>query len=243
MGKIKEFRKNLIVPMLIGLGVVYFVGEIIAPVFDLHWAMAAIIATAIMIIIICSWVKLFGINKEDRKTEMDNIYEEKIFSKWTTIILVGTFLFVLFLSVFLILIEPIKEPIQAVVLFVLLFVLLLLLAVMINFCTLSIKMTPKFIIVSYGIFKNKILWENIEDCYSDNASAIRHYGGWGIRIGRVSGKWRKVYNTIGEPRVVLLLKRGKFFKEFVFSTKNPGEVMKITKERIMELKVKVEKIM
>jgi hypothetical protein len=40
-----------------------------------------------------------------------------------------------------------------------------------------------------------------------------------------------VYNVVGGPRIVLSLKRGRF-KEFVFSTKNPEEVIKIAKERI-----------
>ena len=162
--------------------------------------------------------------------EISNIYEEKIFSKWTRIILLVKFLFILFLSVFLILVKP-EEPMERTVLFILFFVLLLLLAVMINFNTLNIKMTSRFILVGYGIFKDKILWENIEDCYLDKASAIR-YGGWGIRIGRVDRKWRKVYSTLGEPRIVLSLKNDKHFKEFVFSTKNPEKVMNIAKQNI-----------
>ncbi len=160
----------------------------------------------------------------------NSIYEEKIFSKWTRIILLGKFIFILFLSVFLILVKP-EEPIQITVLLILFFVLLLLLAVMINFNMLSIKITPQSIIVGYGIFQNKIPWENIEDCYLDKASAIK-YGGWGIRIGRVDKKWRKVYSTLGESRIVVSLKNDKHFKEFVFSTKNSEEVMKIVKQKI-----------
>ena len=70
----------------------------------------------------------------------------------------------------------------------------------------------------------EVLWENIEDCYIDEASAIR-YGGWGIRLGRVDGKWRTVYNVIGGPRVVVSLNKG-WIREFVFSTKNPEKVMR-----------------
>ncbi len=167
---------------------------------------------------------------KNKKMEANNIYEEKIFSKWTTIILVAKFLFILFLSVFLILLKP-EEPIEMTVLFILFFVLLLLLAVMINFNMLSIKITPRSIIVGYGIFQNKIPWENIEDCYLDKTSAIR-YGGWGIRVGKVDKKWRKVYSTLRERRVVLSLKNNKPFKEFVFSTKNSEEVMNIVKQKI-----------
>jgi len=161
--------------------------------------------------------------------ETNNIYEEKIFSKWTTGI-VGLFTIgFLFVLIYQIFVGPIGANPAPNWFFLLMF--LLFLGVMINFNMLNIKMTPQFIIVGYGIFKDKIFWENIEDCYLDKTSAIR-YGGWGIRIGRVNKKWRQVYNTPGEPRIVLSLKKGEFFKEFVFSTKNPEEVMKIIKERI-----------
>jgi hypothetical protein len=107
---------------------------------------------------------------------------------------------------------------------------LLFLTITINFSKLSIKMTFRSVVVGYGIFKRTIPWENIERCYLDEVSSIR-YGGWGIRIGRVKGKWRLVYNVIGGPRVVLSLKRG-WFGEFVFSTKNPEEVMKVVRHMI-----------
>lgn len=107
---------------------------------------------------------------------------------------------------------------------------LVFLGVTINFSRLSVKMTSRFIIVGYGVFQHAIPWKDVEDCYLDEASAIR-YGGWGIRIGRFKGKWRLVYNVIGSPRVVLLLKEGRF-REFVFSTKKPEEVIKAGRQQI-----------
>jgi len=95
-------------------------------------------------------------------------------------------------------------------------------------------MTSGYISVGYGIIKHSILWENIEDCYLDNASTIR-YGGWGIRIAKVKGKWRLVYNVIGGQCIVLSLKKGRF-KEFVFSTGNPEQVIKLAKEQIDRIK-------
>jgi hypothetical protein len=61
------------------------------------------------------------------------------------------------------------------------------LGITINFSRLSIEITKEFIIGGYGILKEKILLENIADCYLDKVSAIR-YGGWGIRIARINGK-------------------------------------------------------
>jgi len=106
---------------------------------------------------------------------------------------------------------------------------LLFLGVVINFSRLSIRITHLSVKVSYGIFRHIVTRENVEDCYLDEASIIR-YGGWGIRIGKVQGRWRLVYNVIGAPRVVLSLKKGRF-KEFVFSTEKPEEVMNIIRQR------------
>lgn len=164
--------------------------------------------------------------------QTENIYEEKIFSKWSTVIMVAFTVFLLYALIYQILVEPIgARPAPN---WFSLFMFLLFLGITINFSRLIIRMTHRSLFVDYGIFKHTIHWENIEDCYPDEASVIR-YGGWGIRIGRVKGKWRQVYNVIGGPRVVLLLKKGRF-KEFVFSTKNPEEVMKVVKERIGRIK-------
>ena len=157
-----------------------------------------------------------------------NFYEEKIFLKWTAGILTTITTVFLFLLFYQILIGPIGTNPAPNWFF--LFMFLLFLGVMINFSRLTIRMTPRYISVGYGIIKHSILWENVEDCYLDKASTIR-YGGWGIRIAKVKGKWRLVYNVVGGPRIVLSLKRCRF-KEFVFSTKNPEEVIKIAKERI-----------
>jgi hypothetical protein len=156
----------------------------------------------------------------------EDSYEEKIFSKGITGILAAITVGFLLALVYQTSVGPIGADPAPNWFFLLMF--LLFLGVTINFSRLSIKTTPQFIVVGYGILKHTIPWENIEDCYLDKASAIR-YGGWGIRIGRVKGKWRLVYNLIGSPRVVLSLNRGKF-REFVFSTNNPQKVVAIVKQ-------------
>jgi len=164
--------------------------------------------------------------------QSDSIYEEKIFSKWITGILAAVTVGFLFVLIYQILVEPIGTRPAPNWFFLLMF--LLFLGVTINFSRLVIGMTPRFISVGYGILKHTVLWGNIEDCYRDEDSTIR-YGGWGIRIGRVKGKWRLVYNVIGGPRVVLSLREGRF-REFVFSTNNPEEVIKVVKEQIGRIK-------
>ncbi|RZN40355.1 MAG: hypothetical protein EFT35_02970 [Methanophagales archaeon ANME-1-THS] len=154
-----------------------------------------------------------------------SLYEETIFL-WGLTALLSIFTAVfLFLIVYQVLVGPLGEDPAPNWFF--LFMSLLFLFMAINFRALSIKMTARSVIVGYGIFKRTIFWDNIERCYVDEVSSIR-YGGWGIRIGRVKGKWRLVYNVIGGPRVVLSLKRGRF-GEFVFSTRNPDEVMRVVR--------------
>ena len=50
-------------------------------------------------------------------------------------------------------------------------------------------------------------------------------------MSRIKGEWVLVYNVIGGPRCVLKLKEGKF-KKFVFSTKNPEEVVNVVKGQL-----------
>jgi len=156
------------------------------------------------------------------------LYEERI-TVWSFTAILG-FVSAVFVSVvvYQVLIGPIGEnpaPNGFYILMALLF-----LALAITFSTLVIKLTPHSVVVGFGIIKRTIPWELIERCYVDEVTSLR-YGGWGIRIGRVRGKWRLVYNIIGAPRVVLALKRGGF-DEFVFSTKHPDEVMRLIRQRI-----------
>ncbi len=155
-------------------------------------------------------------------------YEEKIFPKKEMWIL-GI---VIVLSLFLLSYQFFVD--YHVIDWVLLFVLLVFIVVMYSFRKLNIKMTSDSVIVKYGFGKRTIPWESISNCYLDKTSSI-WYGGFGNRMARVNGKWRDVYNVLGYPRVVLSLKSTGFYKEFVFSTKNPEEVMKIINEKIKKI--------
>jgi len=106
--------------------------------------------------------------------QINTIYEEKVPAKWITgILAVFTAVFFLLL-VHQTLIEPFGTHPDPNGFYLLMF--LLFLGVLINFSRLSIKMTPRSIDVGYGIFKHKILWENVGDCYLDETSTIQ-YGG------------------------------------------------------------------
>ncbi len=158
----------------------------------------------------------------------ENIYEENIYSRWNLVILGAVSLALLSVLIYQFLIGPVGD--RPAPNWFLLVMFLFFLMLTINFARLSIRITPRFITVGYRVIRYSVSWENVADCYLDEASAIR-YGGWGIRLGRVRGKWRLVYNVLGSPRVVVYLKRGKI-REFVFSTKNPEQTMKTIKQQI-----------
>ena len=103
--------------------------------------------------------------------------------------------------------------------------------IMINFSKLTIRITSQEITIKYGIISHNQSWTNVSDVILDETSIIK-YGGWGIRIGRFGGKWRLIFNVIGKKCLLLQLNQGRFH-EFVFSTTNPEEIVKIIKERVL----------
>ena len=156
------------------------------------------------------------------------LYEERI-TVWLFRAILGFVSAVfLFAALYQVLIGPIGENPAPNGLYILMA--LLFLALAITFSTLVITLSPRSVAVGFGIIKRTIPWELIERCYVDEVTSLR-YGGWGIRIGWVRGKWRLAFTIIGAPRVVLALKRGRF-KEFVFSTRHPDEVIRIVRQRI-----------
>ena len=159
------------------------------------------------------------------------IYEERICAKWLTTVL-GIVTCVLF-GVFIY--QGLEGPVgtRPAPEWSLLVLALLLLAITVNFATLTIRLTQGGISVGYGIVRHYIPWGNVADCYQDKASTVG-YGGFGIRLGLVNGKWRLVYNTIGHPRVVIRKRQGKV-QEFVFSTRNPEGVIRAVRGRLGEV--------
>ena len=158
------------------------------------------------------------------------IYEERLFSRWITLLVS---------AVTLMLLWRVLEQLQLgasgggpVWLLALMLILFTLIAV--NFAWLTIRITDEEVVIAYGVIRHRIQWEDIEGCYVDEASAT-WYGGYGIRLGWYKGKRRLIYNTIGDPRVVLLT-RNSSTPEFVFSTGNPNEVVNRVHEHLKSLK-------
>jgi len=99
-----------------------------------------------------------------------------------------------------------------------------------NLVTLSIKMTEESAVVGFGIFRMKVRWEDVRGCDLDRISSFLSAANWGVSMGFVGGRWRRMYNVMGYPRVELEMKSGR--KTVVFSTKDPAKVVDIIKKQI-----------
>jgi hypothetical protein len=147
------------------------------------------------------------------------IYSERLFSKWSTLLL-GVITAVMLWQV----VQQFQTaPPDDLSPWFFPSMLVLFLAITVNFAWLTIRVTDAHVSVGYGVIRTQVLWHDIEDCYPDEASSVR-YGGWGIRFGWYKGNRRLIYNVIGGPRVVLR-RRNSRFPELVFSTSQPQEVI------------------
>jgi hypothetical protein len=95
----------------------------------------------------------------------------------------------------------------------------------INFLSLTVSITTEGITAAYGLFRHHIPWDNVAGYELDKGSALRQYGGYGIRYG-----WRKsgavlVYNTMSSSVILLELRTVRSYRYFGFSTKHLDEVM------------------
>ena len=164
----------------------------------------------------------------------DNVYQETLpfpLAKFALVILALFTLLMLFLFFYQIAVGPLGNRPAPNWFYLVMFVFLAVITAFVtNFTKLTISIDSQSITVRYGMMKKTILWGDIEGCYLDESSELS-YGGWGIRMSRVKGKWRLVYNVVGYKGVVLALRQGRF-REFVFSTSDPDGVIGIVKQRI-----------
>ncbi len=98
-----------------------------------------------------------------------------------------------------------------------------------GFRRLSIRATTGSITLRCGLFRWRVHWEDVEDCFVDNAPGLR-YGGWGVRLARFGGQWRLAFNTPGVTGVVLRLRRGRV-RQVMFSTASPDTVLGIVRRQ------------
>jgi hypothetical protein len=159
---------------------------------------------------------------------MKTVYEENLFSKWIAVTLGVVALGLLLLLAYQSIVGPVgTRPAPN---WVYLSLIVLFFSLAFNFSILKVRVTEKGLHVGYSLYHHTVPWSSIKSCQIDNTSALR-YGGWGIRMARIDGKWRLVLNVPSTPIVVLSLNEG-FFREFAFSTANPQELLVVIAQEI-----------
>jgi hypothetical protein len=160
----------------------------------------------------------------------DEIYREKLASIWgivASVVFIGVSLLFLFLFFYQQAHGPIGDKPALDWFFIMMFCIFLLVGLLLaNFSFLTTVITTHGITAGFGIFRYRILWDNIAGCEIDKGSAFLQYGGYGIRCGRKNSNSALVYNVMFSPLVVIQLKNGKY-KYFGLSTKHPEKLTEL----------------
>lgn len=101
----------------------------------------------------------------------------------------------------------------------------------INYRTLKLQITDRFIRLTFGIFTWTVPGENMAGCEMDEIPAWARNGGAGIHFFMSGGRYRASFNFLEYPRVVIWFKQKKGPVEGIsFSTQQPDEVLRLVQE-------------
>jgi hypothetical protein len=103
----------------------------------------------------------------------------------------------------------------------------------VNYRTLSVRITPGTLKLTFGIFTWTVPFDNIESCSLDEIPALMKNGGAGIHFMFIRNRYRASFNFLEYPRVVIAFKNKVGpVRDISFSTRQPDEVLRIIREGI-----------
>jgi hypothetical protein len=152
-----------------------------------------------------------------------SLYQERISSVWTSALFI--FLSTIFLFLF---IWCMRSGSSHFLCFGFFFFFILFLFYTVNYRILSILITPKSLILKFGIFTWTIPLDNVAEFHLDDLPNLMRYGGAGIHCMFIRKRYRASYNFLEYPRIVIVLK-SKFgiVQDISFSTRQPDKVIRI----------------
>jgi hypothetical protein len=158
----------------------------------------------------------------------DRIYTERISSNKTEALFLA--LMALFL---LLLIWRVNTDSMDILSFVFLCCFILFLFYSVNFRTLMIQLTSKFLTLKFGIFTWIVPLDNIEECGLDVIPLLMRMGGAGIHFMFIRKRYRASFNFLEHPRVVIAFKRKVGpVRDISFSTRRPDELLQLIQEAV-----------
>jgi Ca2+/Na+ antiporter len=100
-----------------------------------------------------------------------------------------------------------------------------------NYCTLVLTLTPRALVLKFGIFTWSVPLHNVAGCHLDELPALQRLGGAGIHFMLIRHRYRVSFNFLEYPRLVLALeeKRGPV-QDVSFSTRQPEELRSLIEE-------------
>ncbi len=156
------------------------------------------------------------------------LYEERVTSPWTGLL----FLALTLLFAFLLILRQDTRGWDWLAAAFLAFALIFLFYT-INYRRLVIRITPDGLILTFGVFRYTVSFEDISRCLLDNHfPALLKYGGAGIHFMTVNKRYRISFNFLEHPRLVIELKKNRgWVQDVSFSTRQPDEIITIITAR------------
>jgi hypothetical protein len=156
------------------------------------------------------------------------LYEESITSNRTEVL----FIFLTLLSSFYY-IGRVKAGKRDILATISLFITILFLFYSLNFRTLIIRLTSKFLTLKFGLFSWAVRLDNIVDCYLDEIPWLMRNGGAGIHFMMIRNRYRASFNFLEYPRLVIAFKKKVGpVQDISFSTRQPDQVIYLVQEAV-----------
>lgn len=106
----------------------------------------------------------------------------------------------------------------------------------VNYRTLQIEISDRFLKLKFGLMGWKTDLKNIDSCSLDTSPPIIKYGGAGVHFAFVNRIYRAFFNFLEFPRVLINFKRKQgLVQGLVFTTKQPDQVLEFIQNRINQL--------
>jgi len=154
------------------------------------------------------------------------VYTERIFGLWANLLFGLAFLALL---VTLLVLPPMLSGGADTIVFWTAFGLLILVALIwVPLSNLRVIIGENGFEVRIGFFHLSRPWSAVTGAHRDSREGS-FYGGWGVKGRKVGGKWIQAFTTVKQPRVVIMLEDTDY-RELVFSTRRPDEVLELIEQ-------------